>query len=243
MSEPILIFTHIPKAAGTTMTEIIRSEFRAREILNRDKMSGAEWTEQLRAVRPEVRVIVGHARYGAHVHVSRPCRYFTILRDPIERAFSFYSYIRATPAHRLHDDVVSGRLGLIECLRQNRNLQTKFIAGSTAPAAGDIDDTDFELARQNLEHEYEVFGLAEEFAKSVLLFSHAFGWKARGYRSRNVTADRVARADVDAEVLDEIQRANRLDIRLHEFARQLFAQRVAAQPSGFAGELAILQSR
>ena len=241
MSGPVLVFTHIPKAAGSTMVAIIRSEFGERQILNRGRMKVGDWRLQLGKLRPGIRAIVGHARYGVHREVPGPCRYFTILRDPVERAISLYSYIRGTPAHPRYAEVMSGKLGVADHARQKRDIQTKYIAGSTAAGADVIDDGELDRARHHLESEYEAFGLAEEFAKSVLLFTQAFGWKLRGYRSRNVTADRIAQASLAPDVLDGIRAANRLDLQLYEFARQLFQQRVAAQPPEFGRKLEALR--
>lgn len=241
MSEPVLVFTHIPKAAGSTMVAIICSEFGERQILIRGRMKADKWTAQLGELRPGIRAIVGHSRYGVHRHVPVPCRYFTILRDPVERAISLYSYIRNTPAHPCHADVMSGRLGLVDYSRRKRDIQTKYVAGSTAAGAEVIDDAELDRARHHLEFKYEAFGLAEEFAKSVLLFTQAFGWKLRGYRSRNVTPDRIARATLAPDVLDGIRSVNELDLQLHEFARQLFHQRVAAQPPEFERQLEALR--
>ncbi len=240
MSEPVLVFTHIPKAAGTTLVDIIRTEFGERHILNRHKLNEDVWTEQLRKLPGDVRAIVGHARYGVHREVSRPCRYFTVLRDPVERAISLYSYIRSTPAHVRHAEVMAGKFGLAEYARQKRDIQTKYIAGSAASGPDAIDDAELDRAKHHLESEYAAFGLAEEFVKSVLLFTRAFGWKLRGYRSRNITPDRIARTALAPAVLDEIRGANRLDIPLYDFARKLFAQRLAAQPPEFERELEAL---
>ncbi len=237
MSDSVLVFTHIPKAAGTTLVDIIRTEFGERQILNRHKLNEAEWTEQLRKLQPEVRAIVGHARYGVHREVPRPCRYFTVLRDPVERAISLYSYIRSTPAHMRHAEVISGKMGIADYAREKRDIQTKYIAGAAASGPDAIDDAELDRARRHLESEYETFGLAEEFPKSVLLFTRAFGWKLRGYRSRNITPNRLAQTTLAPSVLDEIREANRLDIRLYEFAREVLERRIAAQPPEFAQEL------
>ena len=240
MSDPVLVFTHIPKAAGTTLVDIIRSEFGERQILNRHKLNEAEWTAQLRKIEPGIRVIVGHARYGVHREVARPCRYFTVLRDPVERAISLYSYIRSTPAHVRHAEVISGKMGIAGYARQKRDIQTKYLAGLAASGSEAIDAGELARAKHHLESEYAAFGLSEEFAKSVLLFTRAFGWKLRGYRSQNVTPNRLAQAELAPELLDEIRAANPLDLQLYDFARELFQRRIAAQPPEFAEELGAL---
>ena len=139
-----------------------------------------------------------------------------------------------------HAEVISGKFGVADYARQKRDIQTKYLAGSTARGPDTIDETELDRARHNLESEYAAFGLADEFAKSVLLFTRAFGWKLRGYRSRNITPNRLAQNALDPAVLDEIRDANRLDIQLYDFARDLFAQRIAAQPPEFERELETL---
>src|SRR5689334_6319058 len=132
-SKPVLIFLHLPKAAGTTLTQIIERQYGASAILPLyDSSFGEELTVLSSSRMDNVRVVTGHVYFGAHAFLSRPSTYITMLRDPIDRVISHYYFVRGDPSHYLYDH--AQKLSLKEyvefCDRQEpNNDQTRLLAG------------------------------------------------------------------------------------------------------------------
>src|SRR5690606_8324551 len=49
-----------------------------------------------------IRYLRGHMPFGVHQWLPRPATYITLLRDPVTRFVSEYTYICANPEHPLH---------------------------------------------------------------------------------------------------------------------------------------------
>src|SRR5215831_12159156 len=118
-ADEALVFLHIPKAGGTTMSRILERQY---------CLAGSYWTEwnrpSLQAFmelpqqhRAKIRLVYGHLGFGVHEFLPRPARYLTLLRDPIERAISHYYFIRRTPRHPIYREVMSQRMTLLDYIK------------------------------------------------------------------------------------------------------------------------------
>jgi hypothetical protein len=96
-----LLFLHIPKAAGTTLSRIAERHVPAgRQYLlgPRSQEAVQRFNEWPAARRARYRLISGHFPYGMHEQVPGPSRYMTMLREPIVRVLSFHAFVRNDPA-------------------------------------------------------------------------------------------------------------------------------------------------
>ena len=117
MSEPAsglptaqrILFVHIPKTAGISLeralrqwagdTAAIRFQFGGQADADVFRRLPAERIEQLR-------LISGHLSYRTFRHrLDDRWQAITILRHPLERFLSLYSFVRGTPNHPWHDEV------------------------------------------------------------------------------------------------------------------------------------------
>jgi hypothetical protein len=139
----VLLFLHIPKTAGTSLTELIYDEYRKRrggsgEYVNRARLDLAHGVLYLKEnhsagffragrvpaprpsdvrvlQRPDVDIVVGHFTFGLHRYIERPTSYITMLRDPVERVTSLYRHLLAYPDHYdVNAHVTRKRFGLTE---------------------------------------------------------------------------------------------------------------------------------
>lgn len=139
-----------------------------------------------------------------------------------------------------------------------RNALTCFVSGallcdsvgSLRPHA--IGPSALRRARFHLAHRYDAFGLTERSEESLAMIAWAMGWEAY-YRERFLSAvddapsaagslvgpiapgsehRRVAMAELCAvpALIDEMRRHESYDVRLHQFAAVLFAQRLDGLP-------------
>jgi Galactose-3-O-sulfotransferase len=240
-----LIFLHIPKAAGTTLHNILARQYPPQATYTVD---GAEWREdsaRFAALPPErkrgLALVKGHMNFGLHETLEQPATYITILRDPVERVISSYYYVLRTPAHFLHAEVVGTSMGLREFIErkltiEHDNGQTRMLAPSEAPF-GECPPEGLDLARRHLEQHFASIGLSERFDESLLLLRRALGWRWPVYARANVTVDRPPREGIDDDVIEMIEADNRLDRELYRFAVERFEAAVAAAGTAFDEEL------
>jgi hypothetical protein len=238
--EPLIIFTHIPKTAGSTITSVIDSVYRPRETAK--IFTHTDGPAFMKELSPEVRFLTGHYPFGLHQYTDRPCRYFTFLRDPAERVISLYYYLRRAKDHPSHERIASGRETFLDVVKSQPNEQTWYLSGLDRkdPRSG---KEKLNLALEHLQKHYAVPGFLEHFDESLLLLQEAFQWRFSHYRAQNVTKKRPAREAVSAEVQDAIASHNEFDQTLYIFAKTRYDAAIAAQPPSFHQRLQRLRTR
>ena len=93
---PRLAFLHVPKTAGTALRRVLAEQYGPDRVLELYHGIGADDVERLRRMEArdwqQVRAVAGHMEYGIHELIPFPVRYVTMLRDPVDRIVSHYSY-------------------------------------------------------------------------------------------------------------------------------------------------------
>ena len=251
-ARPIDLFVHIPKTAGTTMTQVLQRNYRQPRTfyLGANVQPKIAQFQALTARQQRsYQLVVGHMSFGLHAYLAepRPYRYFTMLRDPIERVLSFYYFIKRTPAHYLHDPVATENLSIPDFLAfqdsyMARNGQTRFLCGrDVMPYYGQVEADALAEAKTHIREHIAVTGLTERFDESLLLYQHAFGWKQLHYTRQNVTSKRTGLHELPADALAAIRAHNALDLELYAFAQGVFEEQIAAYGPGFGQDLARVQ--
>ncbi|MBY0159621.1 MULTISPECIES: sulfotransferase family 2 domain-containing protein [Cytobacillus] len=214
MEEKLIIFLHIPKTGGSTLNYIFRKHYSEKEIFDHveiDKMI-EQYNRLDDAERQTLKAISGHHFYGIHEHFLKPCLYFTMLREPIDRVISLYYFLREYPGY-YQDNMKNMSLEeYIEWDPQARNGQTLQLCGSQNLA-------NLQKAKENLET-FPVFGITEKFNESLYLLKRNFGWSNIDYTKKNITRVRPSLQEVPAKTIKKIEQYNQLDIELYRFAEK-----------------------
>ena len=187
------VFLHIPKASGTTIRTVLSREYGASKIAyyepeteHSEHYASPETYLTSRLAKGDVRLITGHLRYGIHEFLRHPCRYFSMLRDPIDRAISEYFYAFSYPLHRYRDLIVSGKMSFVDFIETEPetigSTITHFLAGWSKGL-----HSPYEVALHQLRHGIVTVGTSERFDESILLMAKRLGWKPPLYCPRNVT--------------------------------------------------------
>lgn len=218
MAKHLHYIIHIPKTAGLSLQGIVRRRHkneaeRALVYTQKDNIEGFQ-------DRDELKVVMGHYRYGYHRFSEKPFVYHTYLRDPIQHVISHYQYTFDHPEKfEFLPEGLNSLEDFVKC-KYGNNLQTRFISGiediSKNPKAA------LQKAKENLVKEFDVIGLTEEFDKSLILLGKAVGWKIIYYLRKNKGQRREQVAPPNQTQLEKLKDLLQYDIELYEFAKMLF---------------------
>lgn len=199
---PTVIFMHIPKAAGSTFKSVLWREYGRSAVFDFRAPTMHEDFARFLALSPRerarFRAIQGHVPFGLHRLIEGPCRYVTLLRDPVDRLVSTYRFVRATPHHPDHIRVAADDFTFADFIdmtdRNGRlNLQTLWLSGvmevaADRPAGPPTDLPDAELlarARENLETYFPLAAPIDRFDDFLMGCRRMFSWRVPRYVSVN----------------------------------------------------------
>ena len=249
---PVLLYLHIPKAAGTTLSSLLFEQMRSPDCPDpgiHGFHSGvfyhpATFTKELDAAseslvrqalaHDELRAVLGHFRFGLHASISRPYRYVTMLREPLSRVRSLYEFQRLNEQKygklagvRLPEDVDLARYALEPPYAEVDNGMTRRISGFSPPI-GQCSQAMLSRAKANLEESFTFVGLAERFDESLVLMSRLLGWpEVPLYYPMNVNTRSADRVELDPAAAELVRSHNALDVELYRFATELFAAQIS----------------
>ncbi len=187
------VFVHIPKSGGSTIRTILAREYGVEHILYVEPGISHEpttyeldsYVKQQTAAR-QIRLVTGHQAFGVHAYLKGYCRYFSMIRDPIERCLSDYYYAYSSDTHRHRAKILSGELTPVEFLTRpdygGAQGQLKMLA-----ASGPEENLSAAAAIENALISFSVVGVAERFAESILLMAKILGWRPPLHVPTNVT--------------------------------------------------------
>ncbi len=234
----VVIFTHIPKSAGTSLDHVLRGmaaacglRFRRATGTLYGMFFGAgkgdaptDFARLQSEVRERLDIISGHLPFGVHARLTRPSLYVTILREPTARLVSHFRFgvhrggwQEAQPL----DDLFRGGY-MID------NLQTRQLAGLTDPklpcTAAVLDQ-----ALANLRDHYGVVATTDHFDLALKALIALFRWPDVAYSDRQVGSPKPP----DEELL---RRAAAAVERHFACDRELYAQ-VLLRPTPWRPDL------
>lgn len=252
-SQPLTVFVHIPKAAGTTFTEILQDNYppdTVGRIGNLFKGGGGgydptviERSKNAARLTLWMNVLAGHVPLGIHHYLPDDTRYITFLREPVDRVLShFHVLITLKRGPNAVLPELDPDTPLPEVLENGRyifdNLQTRMLCGDPEPL-GEVTPEMLQAAKENLRSRILAFGLAEHFDESLVLIGRKLGLENLVYQRRRYNTGRPR--TISDEISAYVRDFDRYDVELYDSARELFAQRVADEGEGFAEQVQALR--
>lgn len=238
MADPILLFNHIPKTAGSTVRHILWQVYGGERVyMITDPRVFVERTRELqrrfeRRERPPA-AIVSHLGFGLHRRLPGDARFrcFTFLRDPVERVVSHYHYQIRTGRWNPDEPLEA----FLEAeVSRSFNVQVAHLGGVELRRSLDgvrasreqVGDAELQRARENL-RAHHCFGLTERFDESLLLLQQAFRWPLplTLYRRQNV--GRRQRPPLPPATRRLVEDSVRLDLQLYEYGLARFEEQLA----------------
>ena len=177
--------------------------------------------------RESLQVVMGHFRFGFHRNDHRPADYITFLRDPVQQVVSHYNYTFDHPQKFENDpqnnDILSFARG-----PYGYNLQTRFIAGINNLEGRE--EEALQTAKENLVKHFGMIGISEYFDRSILMIGRYLGWWNTFYVKVNRGKKRSS-FQLSAAERRELEDILQYDIRLYQFALQLFHNQINKERS------------
>ncbi len=248
------LFLHIPKAAGTTFTSLLRRNFKERFVpiygLKKTGFFSDSEVKTLATFFPQAQCIATH-KFACPIPQpeNTDIRYklITFLRDPVDRALSHYLF------HRKRD-----KLGIIkkelarlpfeeyfEKLREKCHKDAQGEWSYLCNMQAYILDRNYNIeeAKKRIKNEFFFAGVSERFDECLLLLKKRF--KKDGidlkinYFMKNVGGGRKNSKEFLApKVYDKVLESNRLDKDLHDFVNQLLDEEIKGYGNQFYTDLA-----
>jgi len=248
VEEPVVIFVHISKTAGTTLRRVIQHQFQPHEIFEfyRDKRKEPQvginkFNELSENRKGAIKFISGHIGFGVHEFLQRPYTYITVLRNPIDRVVSQYYFLLTKKNFKEQNKTFEE---FLQTEIRGRNLMTLYLSGallknklySSNTGVNYLKCTDetLKLAKSNLKNYFKVVGLLEKFSETCILLKQILGWDIPPfYGKSNVCKNRPLTSDLSKNTLRLIETSNEFDIQLYDYAKEIFDAQVSSQGSFF----------
>jgi len=233
----VLIHCHIPKTGGTSFISMAERKLGSR-MINFDFYLGVIERDAYPLIRSAyfyARCISSQNARQVDIQEIWPgARFFVILRDPIERflsAYHFHYYITGKTAENI--DIVPEQkleaesMDVYEQIPRLANVQTRFLSNNSPFHS--IDEDRLNFAKQQLV-KYHYVALNEQFSDIPKMLSIDFPELGKMENlSMNTTPGRKVQekwADrANSKIVSKIRAANTFDLKLYEFAQELYEKR------------------
>jgi len=232
----VLLFQHIQKVGGTSLSKALEEKIPNKSV---KPFSGMvywyPWDTSLDRYQrlKNFDGIFGHFMFGIH-HAILPKSYcyITMLRNPVDRIISLYYYARESFPNPLLgdtlDDFVRFDKNNTFQMHNKDNGMVRSLCGPTAHLVPFLELTEEHLfcAKTHLLEYFSLVLITERYRESLLLLEKTFHWKNLTLFSENKTQRKLSRNKFSAHTISAIERMNKLDLELYEFASNLFDEQL-----------------
>jgi hypothetical protein len=228
----LTVFMHIPKTGGTTLHNVLSRKYSEKEWLHVKTIDAPIREIAIEKAKSDKPFLIkGHLGYNEVKDIPGSFL-FTFLRPPISRVISHYYFLKETPSVK-HYEFLNRPDTTIESFyaqkekRDIDNCMVRYISGNHKDF-GTINEADYLLALDNLEHKIDFFGLQEHYDESLIMLGEKLGWTLPVYRKTNLTKKKEM---VSAQTLEFLKEANKWDVLLFEKAKEMFKKKMEGMSS------------
>ena len=100
-----VVFSHVPKTAGTSLENILAKNFRFADVLHINAPDLNQCPQLLELKKNPFKLICGHHPIHGQLYGLLPnikTFHLTMLRNPVDRVLSYYNYIQGKADHPMH---------------------------------------------------------------------------------------------------------------------------------------------
>ena len=235
-----IYFLHIRKTGGTSLLKTIKRSPLASRVIH---IKGFQTYFYDSLFKPqesqESSIIQTHSYYGIHSmnwkHLlnSQKYTYITLLRDPIERAISYYFYVKRDRPERYENGLykTAKKYNIEDFYRLPKmdNGQTRILSGLPSKYFESCHPWLLKQAQKNLTNGFTAIGITERFAETLELIKQTFDWplKNQAIRAKH-NKNKPKRESLSPQVIQALRETHQLDLELYQFAQELFEKQLKA---------------
>lgn len=240
----MLIFLHISKTGGSTLTPVIDWNYQDQTYKISRYQDIPAFIDLPDEQKLSYRALQGQVFYGIHDYIPEPCQYITMLRHPIKRLVSHYYYLnvrRAKLGETLSDEPIEA---FLEEEPFQAYSQLNLIAGGRdidSALKHPLQPNAFEQAKHNIETDFSVVGVIEQYDASLLLMKKELGWSRAFYQRQNVNKGRQQFEDFPKATQALIEQVCEPELELYEYAQKRLQVQLEAQDEQFWQDLKALK--
>tara|TARA_Y100000310_G_scaffold110691_1_gene109128 strand:+ start:768 stop:1619 length:852 start_codon:yes stop_codon:yes gene_type:complete len=254
MRNKTVIFNHIPKTAGLTLSAMLEKQYSKDRIFSTLGWEGGrreaiEYFKNLsESERNKYYSITGHSALELFNYIQYPL-VLIMFRHPVDRVISLYSYVRRNTWHEFHK--ITNQYSLPECYDNKIHHQWKELSnGQSSSLVSAINKIRVDSIESNVDDldkvklfikEFCLVGLLERFDESLIFFGESLGWEKNLYYYKiNVSREKP---DNNHKIKDIILKYNQVDYDLYNYSVQYFEDLVNSEDENFQEKLKSFQSK
>jgi len=253
--EDVLFFLHIPKTAGTSLTQELTQYWGAESTLTPDQLNTAK--AQPRQRLADAKFIYGHfSRAVCRRRLPNPPTFtITFLRDPVDHFLSLYHHLQRDAnfayttritlgdrelSHHISALARTGSLADFLATAESQlfsNFQSRYLVRGMRFQPDVSERPELGVLAEKCLLELGAFGITDHYEDSLLLIRQALGLTG-SLRARitNIAPNRHRDAAPTPDILGEINSRTRYDRELFETAMTTFKARLEASSASRAPE-------
>ena len=233
-SDHPVVFIHIPKTAGTAITNYLAAQCGQKNALPPPFVGDYSIYAGMANRYP---FIAGHFAYSKMRTIVPHGRFVTFLRHPIERAMSLYRswkdpsnltahWRQVLDRERLQFFEWVHRSSFEEVVKSGHPFVVSEMSNCLTEYLSTDGSADQNSAYTNLRDHFVAFGLQEEFGRSLAWFREVVAWLGPyGLPYAQENRSQIPRERVSDDVLGVLERLAEVDLDFYETASRLFAER------------------
>lgn len=226
-TDDLIVFIHIFKAAGTSIKAQMVQHFGVDQVhsINDGIENGRPFEDRLPEMiaRQNIAAINGHFQYSRIAPIlsqvtERRKRYFSIIREPLDRLVSAYNYFRMTPEEKWHLETLQMDIEqFFHFILENDpelclNHQCRYLSETGA--------ADFVAAAENSEKNLVFLGTLEGLSLAAPVSQAKLGFPLNDALRLNTATRVVDMADLSITAIDFLSSITIEDRKLYEFAKR-----------------------